>query len=246
MDVQTEELSTNRATKSDIRVAAMDIFLVLATLLILKSVLLEIEALWTYAGPISLLASLGVASWRLRKSNETWASLGLKRPQSWSKTLAWTLAALVLTTAAGIFAETFVNTVAGGTFPQPEGSNSGRFADVPGNTILYLYWLAVAWTIGGFTEEMLFRALLITRFERLFSRLPFGLFLAILFPAIIFGQQHYYYQGMSGALATGAIAVVSGCLYLFLKRNLWPLVLSHGLVNTIGLTLIYLGIQPTG
>jgi membrane protease YdiL (CAAX protease family) len=40
--------------------------------------------------------------------------------------------------------------------------------------------------------------------------------------------------------------LVSGILYLLFKRNLWPLTLSHGLVNTIGLTLIYTGLQPVG
>ncbi len=232
--------------KNAMRSAAMDIVLVVGTLLILKYVLLNLEAMWTYAGPISLLSALVVASWRMRKNGETWSDLGLKRPQSWRKMTMWTLIALILTVAAGILLDGFSSEALGDVAQQAERDHGARFANVPGNTPVFLYWLAVAWIIGGFVEEMLFRGLLIARFETLFSHVPLGLVFAIILPAIIFGQQHYYYQGISGAVSTGGIAVVSGILYVLFKRNLWPLTLSHGLANTIGLTLIYTGIQPAG
>jgi membrane protease YdiL (CAAX protease family) len=57
---------------------------------------------------------------------------------------------------------------------------------------------------------------------------------------ILFGQQQMYYQGLAGALATGTQAAISGLLYLFSRRNLWPLILSHGLANTLGMTMLYL------
>jgi len=246
MNVSTKDIAKKPAADNAMRNAAIDISLVLGTLLILKYALMSVEALWTYAGPISLLAALAVATWRLRVSDETWADFGLKRPKSWLKTIVWALLALVLTTVVGIILETATSAVLAETATQAVNSNAGRFADVPGNTAAFVYWLAVAWIIGGFAEEMLFRAFFITRFEMLFSRIPFGLVVAVILPAIIFGQQHYYYQGISGAFATGGVALVSGILYLLFKRNLWPLTLSHGLINTVGLTLIYTGIQPAG
>lgn len=244
MNALSESLTNEPVPKSAIRNAAIDIVLVLGTLLILKYTLLNVEALWTYAGPISLLSALAVASWRLRERGETWADLGLKRPQRWWKMIVWTLIALVLTMVIGQVLEGVVNATMGSS--AAEADNGGRFANLPGNTGVFLYWLAVAWIIGGFVEEMLFRGLLITRFETLFSRVPFGLFFAIIVPAIIFGQQHHYYQGIGGAIATGGVALVSGVLYVLFKRNLWPLTLSHGLANTIGLTMIYTGILPAG
>lgn len=246
MNGSSEYLAKETARKSAIRNAAIDIVWVLGTLLVLKYALLNVEMLWTYAGPISLLSALAVASWRLRGHNETWGDLGLKRPQSWWKVLVWTLIALVLTMVAGQLLEGVVSATMGSSAAQAETDNGGRFANLPGNTAVFIYWLAVAWIIGGFAEEMLFRGLLITRFETLFSRVPFGLVFAIIIPAIIFGQQHHYYQGISGAIATGGVALVSGVLYILFKRSLWPLTLSHGLANTIGLTLIYTGIQSAG
>ena len=240
---RTKQLPKDTADKAAQK-AAIDIGLVLGTMLILKYALLSVETLWTYAGPISLLSALAVANWRLRKSGESWVDLGLKRLPSWRKTLVWTFVALVLTTAAGILLESVISSALGDVAAQAAPSKSGRFAGLPGNTAAFVYWLAVAWIIGGFTEEMLFRGLLITRFETLFSRIPFGLVIAIIMPAVLFGQQHYYYQGIGGAFATGGVALVSGILYVFFKRNLWPLTLSHGLANTVGLTLIYTGLQP--
>ena len=229
-----------------LRNAGFDLVLVLAILISAKEALLRVEALWTYAGPISLLLALCFAHWRLRSSNGTWGELGFRLPKSWLKIAIWTVVALVATTAAGLIlggiAEGFFETQSSHSV----GRSESRFASLPGNELMLLYWLIVAWIIGGFVEEMLFRAYLITRFETLFSGVPFGLIFAVIIPAVLFGQQHFYYQGLSGAVATGAVGLVAGALYVWLKRGLLPLILSHGLANTIGLTLIYAGIQsPT-
>jgi len=237
----------NGTPSNSARIAISDLVFVLGTLFAVKTVLLKFDALWTYAGPIALLASLGVATVCLRLNNEGWGDLGLRRPKSILVALLWTVGILVVTMALGIVIESVVAS----TITPPDGAASeidqryaNRFADVPGNLPVYLYWLAISWIIGGFTEELLFRGMLISRFERVFSFAPFAVIIAVILQAVIFGQQHLYYQGIGGALATGAIAFVSGGFYLLLKRNLWPLTLSHGLANTIGLTLLYTGFQP--
>ena len=108
------------------------------------------------------------------------------------------------------------------------------------------YNVAIMGATGAVGEEMLFRGMLISRFERLFAGFRYPVLIAVVLQAVLFGQQHFYYQGLNGALATGGIALISGGAYLLLKRTLWPLILSHGLANSIGLTLIYAGMQPTG
>lgn len=224
-----------------------DIALIVGTLLMSKNLLLQVDAIWTFAGPISLLLALGVATIRLRQSGENWASIGLRRPESMKKLALWTFIALIVTIAVGILIESLV----AGLFSAPDEATQaidarfqGRFDNLEGNFPIYLFWLAVGWIIGGFTEELLFRGALFSRFERLFTSAPFAVFLAILCQAFFFGQGHYYYQGIAGFVATGTMGVVSGGLYLVFKRNLWPLMLSHGLSNTIGLTLLYLGVAP--
>ena len=82
---------------------------------------------------------------------------------------------------------------------------------------------------------------MIQRFEKLYQKLPFAIGLAVLTQALIFGQQHYYYQGLIGVCATGTIGLFSGMIYVLGKRKLWPLILSHGLANTLGMTMLFLG-----
>ena len=224
--------------------ALLDLLLIIGVLVGLKTLLLQSEIVWSFAGPISLLVALAVATWRLRQRNETWAGLGLGMPRSIGWTALWTLVALIVTIAVGIVAES----LAAGLIGAPDEAtqaidarHQGRFDNVPGNLPVFLFWLAISWVIGGFTEEMLFRGALLTRFERMFRGIPAGAVLAALSQGILFGQQHFYYQGIAGWVATGAIGFVSGLLYLCFKRNLWPLVISHGLGNTLGLTLLYLG-----
>ncbi|WP_174754922.1 CPBP family glutamic-type intramembrane protease [Arenimonas daejeonensis] len=48
---------------------------------------------------------------------------------------------------------------------------------------------------------------------------------------------------MTGIVVTGCIGLVFGLLYLRL-RSLWPLVIAHGLVDTIGLVALYAGLMP--
>lgn len=228
------------------RKAAFDLLLVLGTLFLVKSALLQVDDLWTYAGPISLVASVAVATLCLRRNRESWADLGLKRPVSISRMLGWSLVALVVTMAAGAAIEIAISSAGIERSGEVDPRYASRFADLPGNTGLFLYWISASWVVGAFAEEMLFRAMLLTRFERLFAGMAWRVPIAIVLQSIVFGQQHFYYQGWPGALATGGIALISGVLYVTLKRGLWPLIISHGLANTIGMTLIYAGAQSAG
>ncbi len=226
------------------QVAAFDLLLILATLFIVKYVLLRAGGLWTYAGPISLLASIAVASLCLYKNGENWRELGLRKPENWGKLAFWSLFLLVGTIVAGIGIEVAASNFIGNDATSIDPNYANRFAKVPGNLPLYLYWIIVSWVVGGFVEEMLFRGILLTRFEQLFTRFRLATWVAIVLQAVIFGQQHFYYQGWAGALATGGLALISGVFYILLKRTMWPLILSHGTANMIGLTLIFTGIQP--
>lgn len=240
-------MTSSEHTRQNRLSALLDLILIIGVLVGLKSLLLNFDAIWSYAGPISLLAALATATWRLRANNEKWSDIGLGRPTSIVRTVLWTILALVLTIVAGILAQSLATSLIGGPDAATQAIDAryqDRFANLPGNLPVFLFWLATAWIVGGFTEEMLFRAAMVSRFERLFAKIPFAALFAVICQAILFGQQHYYYQGLAGWAATGAIAFVSGVLYLAFNRNLWPLIVSHGLSNTLGLTLLYLGLQP--
>ena len=239
-------MTNTENTPINIKQVAQDLTLVLFALFGLKYLLLQFDAMWTFAGPISLVSALAVATWRLKTSGDSWASLGFSHSSSHLKLALWTIGALVLTLVAGIFAGSLATNLLPASQVSEQAGNfaQNRFADVPGNLPVYLYWLMVSWIVGGFTEELLFRGFLINRFEKLFSKVPFAVVFAIVIQALIFGQQHMYYQGVVGLVETGIIGIVSGAIYIFCGRRLWPLIISHGLVNTFGMTMIYLGNVP--
>ncbi len=221
-----------------------DLFLTLLTLYSLKYSLLQFEKLWTFAGPISLLTALLVATWRLKANNESWITLGMFNVGKKSTLLMWTVIALAITLVGGTLLSSLVSSLLGDSavFTDPASAEfmQNRFANVPGNLSVYFYWLVVSWVIGGFTEELLFRGFLLNRFEKVFSKTVYGLIFAILCQALIFGQLHMYYQGIEGFVVTGILAIVSGLIFIYSKRRLWPLIISHGLANSIGMTMIFL------
>lgn len=223
--------------------AARDLALVVGVLLVAKAALLRFDALWSYAGPLSLLTALAVAHLRLRRSREAWSDLGLIHDGSRKRLALQTLAALVTTIVAGATAQSLAVSVLGAPDAATQAIDAryqGRFDAVPGDPAAFVFWLAIAWIIGGFTEEMLFRGFLFARSERLLRGAPLAAGWAILPQAILFGHQHLYYQGAAGWVANGVMATVSGLIYLGFGRRLWPLVLSHGLSNTLGLTVLFL------
>lgn len=235
------------STNVNIKKSALDLVLVLSTLFSLKWFFLQFESTWTFAGPISLLASLVVATWRLKHSGESWRELGLRMSGTKLNIVLWTVGALVATIIVGNMAQILATSLITETASVDQNTvdaMSNRFANVAGNFHIYFYWLIVSWLIGGFTEELLFRGFLINRFESALGKVPFAIVFAILFQAIIFGQQHMYYQGWVGFAATGVIGLFSGVIYVISKRRLLPLIISHGLANTLGLTMMYLNIQP--
>lgn len=81
----------------------------------------------------------------------------------------------------------------------------------------------------GFYEEVLARGWLLGRSRRL---LP-GRWPPVLLSSVLFGLGHGY-QGAFGVAQTAVIGVVLALLFLR-WRTLWPLILAHGLLNTIAI-----------
>jgi len=76
--------------------------------------------------------------------------------------------------------------------------------------------------------------------ERLVGRLRGGMLLAALLGGAAFGLMHAS-QGLSGVLLTGVVGVLFGYVYLRSGRNLWAMIVAHGLIDTWGVATLYLG-----
>ncbi|MEP4052985.1 MAG: CPBP family intramembrane glutamic endopeptidase [Litorimonas sp.] len=212
-----------------------DLVLVVAVLVIVKQSLLPFTQL--YAGPVSTLSAMILATVLLKRRGSGWGALGFRWPESWIKTAGLTILSMVFfiicTQAMGVFADHFFEDVNTGT----------RFDHIEGNLQAYITIMLLVWTHGSFFEELLFRAFAITKAsEFLGGRWPADI-AALFLSSIFFGYRHAYYQGIHGAFVTGAGGFAFGLLYLWFGRtNILPLIFAHGIFNTLGQTFRFFGI----
>lgn len=216
--------------------ALIDLLIILAVLVIVKQSVLPFSYL--YAGPASTFSAMVVATILLGRRGLGWKNLGLRWPENWWKTIGLTLLSMAAFIAATqtmqIFANAFFDDV----------GTSGRFDHIEGNPAAYVGIMLLVWTHGSFFEELLFRAFVIDRTSSAFGRSWPADVGAALFSSIFFGYRHYYYQGMHGALITGAGGFAFAMLYLwFGRKNIMPLIFAHGIFNSLGQTFRFLGIR---
>ncbi len=101
-----------------------------------------------------------------------------------------------------------------------------------------LVLLVVSWVLAASLEEIIFRGFLVNEIASWFLDDLTGIILAILFSSIIFGLAHTY-QGASGVLSTGIVGILLGTIFILGGYNIWLVIFTHGVIDTIGLTLLY-------
>ncbi|MEE2565387.1 CPBP family intramembrane glutamic endopeptidase [Hyphobacterium marinum] len=210
------------------------------------SKLIADQIIWKFAGPITLILTLVLLTIYMYARGERWSGMGLRALPGWKAkllVLPQTLLAIVGILGVGVGVG-FAGDAAGfwSMAEEPAGVTD-RFGGIEGNLSVYLTWMLVIWTSAAFGEEMFFRGFLITRFGAVFRSLPINPVLAVIAAALIFGYGHFYYQGLRGLVVVTSIGIVLGTLFVLYKRNLWPLILAHGLVDTLGMTARYLDLD---
>ena len=198
---------------------------------------------WRFAGPVSLIFTLGVLTIYLRGRGIGWRDLGLRRlPGLKAKLLVIPQTVLTGIVFSGAVATVLIGGPAIGLdfIGQVPDTVGERFGDMEGNVPLFLLWLVIVWTAAAFGEEMFFRGYLITRLDTAFADIRWGVVLAIILPALLFGYGHYYYQGLSGVIVTGAIGLVLGAMFVLFRRNLWPVIMWHGVIDTLAFTAMFM------
>lgn len=65
---------------------------------------------------------------------------------------------------------------------------------------------------------------------------------AVLLQAIIFGLVHLY-QGPAGVAGATLSGLVYGTITVMARGAIWPAAMAHGFNNTIGLVMIYSGVD---
>jgi membrane protease YdiL (CAAX protease family) len=204
-------------------------------LLQLAEAALDIPA--EHGGLLPLLGTFAVIWYLIRFRRQRWSDLGLRRPASAKKAL---LVGVVLAVVLTLVAIVLVPLVSRLTDAQPDYS---RFARLEGNLRLYLQSVATIWVTAALIEELMYRGFLTTRLVTLLGSGSNAWLGAAFFQAILFGLVHYY-QGLPGMILTGTVGLIFALFYFWGGRNLWPLIIIHGLIDTFSFTLVYLGKMP--
>jgi len=203
---------------------------------------------WTpkYAGPITLILTLVLLTFYMRRQGRTWTNYGLKPLEGMKSKLMVIPQALLVAVGFVMAVGTVLvlaNVVEISALAQVSDGVESRFGEVRDNLPKFLMWLGIVWVSAAFGEEMFFRGYLVTRLQEALPGSRLATIIAVLIPALIFGYGHYHYQGIRGFVMTGLIGLSFGISYLLLKKNLWPIILVHGVVDTLAFTALYLEID---
>jgi membrane protease YdiL (CAAX protease family) len=217
------------------RAAAVDLAILAGFMVALNWITLGITE--RYAGPITASCAVALISGLLWRRGTRWRDLGLRRPTR----PRWLFAQVPVVLVAWLTVSAVAAVLVGQYLPRPD--TSARFGDLAGNLPATLWWIGIGWLIGGFAEEMIFRGFLLNRLAVMAPRGILGSVMAVLLQAALFGAVHVYNRGLFGLLVLGAIGVVMGTSFLLLRRNLWPVILAHGLGNTLGFLARYFDLK---
>ena len=209
------------------------------------SLLLDLEMLLILAGialiatnafpfVIFLLFALAWVSLRLRRLG--WRDVGLKRP-------AHILATIGLAILIGCGYQALDTWLIAPVLQRITGEaiNLSQFSLLRGNLTALAFFLLVTWTEAAFIEEMFFRGYLLNRLIDVIGGSRLAITIALLGNAILFGLGHTY-QGLTGVLDTALAGFLLAMIYIFSGRNLWITILTHGVIDTVGVVLLYLGL----
>jgi CAAX protease family protein len=98
-----------------------------------------------------------------------------------------------------------------------------------------LLGIVVAWILGGFLEELIFRGIILQWIEAILAAWmvkPLATAIAIGAAALGAGVLHLY-QGLRAAIIITQLSVLFGLLFVVSERNLWAVILCHGLYDTV-------------
>jgi membrane protease YdiL (CAAX protease family) len=170
---------------------------------------------------LGVLAAAGLAT-----GQTSLRALGLGTPASLLQTGAFALGGLAVLLAASPVADRIASTF----LKAPPNLRAFRAIQAsPGRLVL---GIAVAWALGGFLEELVFRGVILQAVETALHGGPVSSAVAVLAAALGAGVIHLY-QGPRAAAIITQLSVLFGVVFVMSGHNLWAVILCHGLYDTV-------------
>ena len=183
--------------------------------------------------PILVIAAL--VSTRLREGG--WAALGFVRPRSWVLVIGLALGAAVLRIVLG---DLVIEPLTAHFWPPIVAPKMAD--DIPHNAQAALAALGLVWTFAAFGEEIGYRGYLMKRIADVGGGARRAWIAGLVLSAVLFGLGHFY-KSPAGILDSGVAGLILGGVYLLSGRCLWTTIIAHGLIDTTGVVLLYLGLN---
>jgi uncharacterized protein len=217
----------------------LDIVILIAAVYGLEIVVAAIYTPKTEAGGYALaliiqMVEVVLACVLIRLRGERLADIGLKRPQSWPRTIG-----IAVLLAAILFGAIYLSEKAG--FHR----ELSRFAGLQGNLTLTFVMVIYVLIGAGFYEEFMFRGFLMQSLAMFFGGNRAAWIIALIIQGMLFGAAHAY-QNPLGMLITGTLGLLLGLTVLWSRRNLWIAIIAHGLFDASRSILFYFTGPPHG
>jgi membrane protease YdiL (CAAX protease family) len=171
---------------------------------------------------------------RIRGS--TWSDFGLAQPKSWVRTILMGVGVTVGILVGFSLLMPLIQLA----FPNSQQDLS-RLDILRGNLPNLILNVVAIWFTAGFVEELLWRGYLMNRLIDLqgkTTKLAWAISLVV--SALIFGLGHTY-QGLGGVIRITTSGLLIGTAFLTTRRNLWPLIIAHAILDSIGFVQTYFG-----
>jgi membrane protease YdiL (CAAX protease family) len=120
-----------------------------------------------------------------------------------------------------------------------------KFQAVQGNLELTIYGVCYAFIGAGLYEEFMFRGFLMQGLAMCFGASRGAWVAACIIQGALFGAAHAY-QNPLGIAITGTLGVLLGIIVLVSGRNLWLVIIGHGLYDASRVVLFYFQGPPSG
>jgi membrane protease YdiL (CAAX protease family) len=183
---------------------------------------------------IGKLLLIAIASGLIWLRGERLADIGLKRPANWPRTITMAIVFVVL-----LFLAMYLSEHAG--FRR----DLTKFAALQGNLPATLLGVFYALIGAGLYEEFTFRGFIFQGFAMFFGGSRGAWMAACIVQAALFGAAHAY-QNPLGMLITGTLGLLLGLVVLACGRNLWLVIIGHGLYDASRFVLFYFQGPPLG
>ncbi|NKB90605.1 MAG: CPBP family intramembrane metalloprotease [Acidobacteria bacterium] len=201
-------------------------------LLVLGLAILPLPGQWKVMQQLAPVLVIGAFYWTQKYDRER---AGLGRPASgWMVTI---LSGLAIAAAYYLVKIVALEPILLAAFDQ--GKDLSLFEPIRGNLSNLLMYLVGMWIFAAFGEEFIWRGFVL---REVAERSAAGPAAGLLVSAAFFGLAHAY-QGVFGVVEKFIVALIFGGIYLAGGgRDIWRVVIVHGVLNSIAFIRIYLSV----